>query len=41
MITAHCFNAAVAMTGQRRYNAPRISSVSLPESWQMTNVKSK
>jgi len=29
------------MTGQRRYNAPRVSSVTLPDSWLMTNVKSK
>jgi glucose/arabinose dehydrogenase len=33
--------ATVAMTGQRLYNAPRVSSVTLPESRQMTNVKSK
>jgi hypothetical protein len=38
---AQCNCAAVAMTGQRRYNAPRVSSVTLPDSWQMTNVKSK
>jgi hypothetical protein len=35
------FCAAVAMTGQRLYNAPRGNSVTLPESWQMTNVKNK
>jgi hypothetical protein len=33
--------AAVAMTGQRRYNAPRVSSVTLPDSRQMTNIKIK